>query len=225
MCPALDPAWSQLPPRLGCVQSDRRRLNRPRSRTAPGSSALQREAVELLTRAARADVPGDDRRRAVLDAAQRLEALGAEPDRSVAPDGSARTAITPELRADLRRAAVELAAFATQAGRRLRDASRCGTLPWFARESPRPTRRRSRPRLELQGKLQPDTAEGTVIRRPCVRDGPRARAGILAGRRVPLARHVRGGKPSCDEDLLWRTHQRPHPGIGVRRRRAHRLRR
>ena len=85
------------------AQSDRTRL-----------LGLQREAVELLTRAARTDVPGNVARRAALDAAQRIEALGAEPDRSVATDGSATTAITPELRANLRSAAVELAAFATK---------------------------------------------------------------------------------------------------------------
>jgi enediyne biosynthesis protein E4 len=75
---------------------------------------LQREAVELLKRAARTDVPANAARRAALDAAQRLETLGAEPDRSVAPEGSAKTAITPELRANLRHAAVELAAFAAK---------------------------------------------------------------------------------------------------------------
>ena len=75
---------------------------------------LQREAVELLKRAAQTDVPGTVARRAALDAAQRLEALGAEPDRSTAPDGSATTAITPELRANLRRASVELATFAAK---------------------------------------------------------------------------------------------------------------
>jgi enediyne biosynthesis protein E4 len=75
---------------------------------------LQREAVELLKRAAQTDVPGNAARRAALDAAQRLETLGAEPDRSVAPEGSAKTAITPEVRANLRQAAVELAAFAAK---------------------------------------------------------------------------------------------------------------
>ncbi len=114
MCPALDPAWSQLPRRSGCVQSDRRRLNRPRSRTAPSSSGFNGRRSSFLQRAARTDVPGNVARRAALDAAQRLEALGAEPDRSVAPDGSATTAITPELRANLRQAAVELAAFAAK---------------------------------------------------------------------------------------------------------------
>ena len=85
------------------AQSDRTRL-----------LGLQREAVELLKRAARTDVPGNVARRAALDAAQRLEALGAEPDRSVAPNDAATTAITPELRANLRQAAVELTAFATK---------------------------------------------------------------------------------------------------------------
>ena len=75
---------------------------------------LQRQAVELLTQAAQVDIPGDRARRAALDAARRLEALVAEPGNSVAQDGSAKTAITPELRADLGRAAVELAAFATK---------------------------------------------------------------------------------------------------------------
>ena len=85
------------------AQSDRARL-----------LGLQQEAVELLKQAARTDAPGNVARRAALDAAQRLGALGAEPDRSVAPEASATTAITPELRANLRQAAVELTAFATK---------------------------------------------------------------------------------------------------------------
>jgi hypothetical protein len=77
---------------------------------APGAAAadgadrgrllqLQREAVSLLRRAARADAPSDAVRPAILDAVEHLEALSA---------GSSR--LTPSLTAELRRAARELAA-------------------------------------------------------------------------------------------------------------------
>jgi hypothetical protein len=71
--------------------------------------ALQREAVTLLKRAGRADVAGDHARTALLDAVQRLEALGAEPDAPIAPEAIASGRLTPALRAELRRAARELA--------------------------------------------------------------------------------------------------------------------
>jgi enediyne biosynthesis protein E4 len=68
---------------------------------------LHREAVSLLKQASRPDVSSDDLRRALLDAGQRLEALGAEPSERTA------TEFAPELRTELRRAARDLAAFAT----------------------------------------------------------------------------------------------------------------
>jgi enediyne biosynthesis protein E4 len=58
---------------------------------------LQREAVLLLKQAARAGVPSAEVRAALLDALQRVEALGAEP------------ALGPSVRVELRRAATELA--------------------------------------------------------------------------------------------------------------------
>jgi len=71
--------------------------------------ALQREAVSLL-RAARADAPIDDMRRALHDAGQRLEALGAEPDPRAASEATGGPGLAPALRAELRSAARELAA-------------------------------------------------------------------------------------------------------------------
>src|SRR5918995_1637818 len=70
---------------------------------------LQREAVSLLKRAARADASIDEVRPAVNDAVKRFEALGAEPDTLVGSElGTSR--LPPPLRAELRRAARELSA-------------------------------------------------------------------------------------------------------------------
>jgi hypothetical protein len=70
---------------------------------------LHRDAVSLLTRASRADTPPDDVQRALRDAGQRLDALGAE---------SSPTTSTPllaeSLRAELRQAARDLAAAGTR---------------------------------------------------------------------------------------------------------------
>ena len=71
---------------------------------------LQREAVSLLKLAARQDAPIDDVRRALLDAGQRLEALGAEPDPRVASDAPGPARLAPALRTELRRAAADLLA-------------------------------------------------------------------------------------------------------------------
>ena len=71
---------------------------------------LQREAVALLKKAAQQDAPIDDVRRALLDAGQRLESLGAEPDPGVKPEATAAPRLAPELRAEIRRAAQDLAA-------------------------------------------------------------------------------------------------------------------
>src|SRR5688572_6064080 len=50
--------------------------------------ALQREAVGLLKRAAQADAPSEEIRRALLDASQRLQALGADPEPGSASDAT-----------------------------------------------------------------------------------------------------------------------------------------
>jgi enediyne biosynthesis protein E4 len=73
--------------------------------------ALHGEAVTLLKEAARADVPSDQIRRALADAGCRLETLGSDPDASAARD-AASPRLAPEVRAELRRAARELAAAA-----------------------------------------------------------------------------------------------------------------
>lgn len=87
---------------------------------------LQREAVSLLKRAARADAPSDETRPALVDAAKRLDALGAEPDTRVGADaGSSRLA--PALRAELRLAARDLAAASRHDAQ-----SRVDTSPFLA---------------------------------------------------------------------------------------------
>ena len=75
---------------------------------------LQREAVSLLKQAGRADAPIDEVRRALLDAGQRLEALGAEPDPHAASTSTAVVGLGPEMLAELRRAAGELVAAASR---------------------------------------------------------------------------------------------------------------
>jgi enediyne biosynthesis protein E4 len=82
--------------------------------------ALQREAVSLLKQAARADLPIEQVRRALLDAGQRLEVLGAEPDQRLVSDATGAPPLAPALRVALRRAALELA----DASRRPAAASR-----------------------------------------------------------------------------------------------------
>jgi enediyne biosynthesis protein E4 len=69
---------------------------------------LHREAVALLTSAARAETAIDQVRRALLDGSKLLATLGA--DRGPGPDPKAKDvlALTPELRAELRRAARDL---------------------------------------------------------------------------------------------------------------------
>src|SRR5262249_32985872 len=87
---------------------------------------LQRETVSSITSATRADTPRDDARRALLDASQRFDALGAEPKAGANSPSSgaasqtttAGTGGTPliaeSLRAELRRAARDLAAAAAE---------------------------------------------------------------------------------------------------------------
>ena len=73
---------------------------------------LQREAAEFLERAARSETSPEQRRRALLDASQRLDALGAEPDPRAPSGAPATSGLAPALRAALRRAAADLAAAA-----------------------------------------------------------------------------------------------------------------
>ena len=73
---------------------------------------LQREAVVLLTNAGRSETPADEVRRALRDAAERLQALGAEPGASAGPETGP---LPPPLRAELRGAAEKLLA-ASSAG-------------------------------------------------------------------------------------------------------------
>jgi len=82
---------------------------------------IQREAVSLLKRAAQQDAAIDDVRRALVDAGQRLETLGAEPDprAASAPTGAPR--LDPALRAELRRAARDLEAASAPGSQRRVD--------------------------------------------------------------------------------------------------------
>lgn len=78
--------------------------------------ALQREAVGLLQRVTRSDGPtGEERRRVLLDASRHLEALGAEPGSRTPSKSAGTTPLTPDTRAELRRAAQEIAARASDA--------------------------------------------------------------------------------------------------------------
>jgi hypothetical protein len=78
---------------------------------------LHREAVTQLQQAARAAAPPEQVRRALLDAGRSLGALGAGPDPDTVqvtpPTEPPRTRLDPALRRELRRAASELAAFAS----------------------------------------------------------------------------------------------------------------
>jgi enediyne biosynthesis protein E4 len=100
---AVSAAMTQTPPAATAQVADRTRL-----------LGLHREAVILLMQAARADAPADKVRRALLDAGQRLDALGAEPDPRVKPEGANSPLLARDLRTDLRRAAREIAAFASR---------------------------------------------------------------------------------------------------------------
>ena len=82
------------------------RAPRRQGRNAARLLGLQREAVRLLQQAN----AGNDGRKSLLDASRRLEALGAEPD----PGAASTSVIASPMRADLRRAAVELAAVAKE---------------------------------------------------------------------------------------------------------------
>jgi hypothetical protein len=85
----------------------------PQSGAGAGSErarllAARREAAALLEQAGRAEAARDEVLRARKEAAERLESLGREPEAPAAA-GEA-TAMPPELRAELRRAASDLAA-------------------------------------------------------------------------------------------------------------------
>ena len=87
---------------------------------------LQREAVGLLKRAAQADASSEEMQRALREAGQKLEALGAEPDARVGEAKSSPT-IAPALRTELRGGARDLA----EASRR-RSTERIDVGPWLA---------------------------------------------------------------------------------------------
>lgn len=106
---------------------------------------LQREAVSLVKRAGRVDAPIDDVRRVLLDASQRLEALGAEPDPRVPSKATGAPRLPPALRAELRRAAHELGAFAAAATGTAAAASRVDTGPFLALLE--------RARVQLEGEI------------------------------------------------------------------------
>ncbi len=84
----------------------------------PGGARLvaaHREAVSLLQQASRADATAQDVRRAVREASRRFELLAAEPASSGTTDSSDKPRLAPELRAELRKVAGELVAFANAA--------------------------------------------------------------------------------------------------------------
>ncbi len=82
--------------------------------------AIQREAASLLKQAARPGNTRDQAQRALRDAAQRLEALAADPDPPKVSNATAAHRLDPALRDELRRAASALAAGA-------RDTEHAGT--------------------------------------------------------------------------------------------------
>ena len=188
---ALDPVWSRLSPHLGCVRSDRPQRNRHKRRARSPATVsdrtrlldLHREAVSLLNQAARADAAGDAVRRAALEAGHRFEALGAEPDpdsnpNTQRPAASGATAlIAPALRADLRRAAAELAAFAATptdvTSQRLDAAPFLGLLENVRNQLEGEVALG----LSFKGSYSQTRPTEPVLRRACVRHGPSARSG------------------------------------------------
>lgn len=92
-------ATTQPPEKAAPDRDDRPRLLR-----------LQREALGLLRQAQARDAPADDVRRALAEAAQRLDALGADQaPRTASATGTTNPLLPAELRAELRRAGRELA--------------------------------------------------------------------------------------------------------------------
>ncbi len=91
-------AWTQTPGTSDADATERARL-----------IGLHREAVTLLTQASRAGAPPDDVRRALLEASRRLEALGVEPEANSTPGPTNQNRLAPDLRAELRQAAQQLA--------------------------------------------------------------------------------------------------------------------
>jgi hypothetical protein len=88
---------------------------------------LHREAVALLTRAGRADVPIDEARRALLEASGRLASLGADAEPPAAPGAALTGVLSPPVRTELRKAARELDALARTGG-----GARVDTSPFLA---------------------------------------------------------------------------------------------
>ena len=185
---------------------------------------LQREAVSLLKRAAQQDAAIDDVRRALLDAGQRLEALGAEPDPRARPTPRRCLDSTPALRdrAAARGARARRLASQPDAHRRVDT----GPFLALARARARAARGRGRAGLEPSGQLQPDrsrrsrrtaaTRRRWDRRRPTVRspgDAAPSPVTFEEAARLPTRTYCGG----ADEG--------PHPGIRRRRRRASRLRR
>jgi enediyne biosynthesis protein E4 len=74
---------------------------------------LQREAVSLLNHAARIEATEDEIQRDLLDASARFEALGADPDSRANAEAAKAAPLAPELRAELRNGARQLATLAT----------------------------------------------------------------------------------------------------------------
>ncbi len=93
---------------------NQRPIAAPQNRDRAALLEAQRDAANLLHRATLVSASEADVRRAVLDAVARFEALGTEPDPQGA-DVATASRLTPALRAELRRAARELAAFAALA--------------------------------------------------------------------------------------------------------------
>ena len=184
----------------------------------------QRDAVTQLQQAARPGAPVDQVRRALLDASRSLDALAA--NRIQTPRRQQRRqrhVSTPSLRGELRRAASDLAA--------------------LARETLEGSQRRPAPILALlekvRAQLEGDVALGLTFQGSYSQTKPKEPAyGGHASAMGPAPANL----PSPDDgapvpvtfeegarlpakDVLRRTDEGPHPRIGLRRRRAVRLRR
>ena len=121
-CCALAAATTQPPAQWAPEIDDRPRLLR-----------LQREATALLRQAREPDSAAEALRVTLLEAGQRLDALGAEP--AIAAEAASRRAaypLSPDMRAELRRAARELAAIADMPEPAAAAARRVDTAPFVA---------------------------------------------------------------------------------------------
>ena len=143
---------------------------------------LQRDAVTQLQQAARPGAPADQVRRALLDASRSLEALGGGPDPDTAPATTpASTRLDPSLRGELRRAASELTALASGDTRGV--ASATGPVLALLEKVRAQLEGDVALGLDVPGKLQPDEAQRSCVRRPCVGDGSGAGEHPIARRR------------------------------------------